>query len=305
MAKKEKIPAAAKAASAKFWNLKRKESMNGYLFILPWLIGVAIFFAFPIFRSLQLSFSNVVNYSNYQVEWAGLEHYKKAITGDTYYLSSYFNVIKDMLISVPFINIFALLIAVMLNRKFKGRTIFRALFFLPVILGSGAAMWQLTSQGVNAEAMQTAKDVLIPREVAIYLGAEITDFFTYFLNMISTILWKSGVPIVIYLAGLQGVPTTLYEAARVDAATEWEMFWLITLPMITPMMLLNLVYTVIDTFNDSSNYLLRYINKISFGDRSQFEYAAAMSWLFFVWVIFIIAVIFIVMRPFTQKVKEK
>ncbi len=289
----------------KFWNLKRKESMNGYLFILPWLIGFAVFFAFPIFRSLQMSFSNITNYTNYAVEWAGLKHYKQALTGDTRYLTGYINTVKDMLITVPFINVFSLLIAVMLNRKFKGRTVFRALFFLPVILGTGAAMWQLTSQGVSAEAMETARAVLLPREVAIYLGAEITDFFAYFLNMISTILWKSGVPIIIYLAGLQGVPSTLYEAARVDAATEWEMFWLITLPMITPMMLLNLVYTVIDNFNDSSNTFLRYIRFVMFDDDFKFEYGAALAWLFFVWVIFIIAVIFLVMRPFVNKVKGR
>lgn len=289
----------------KFWNLKRKESMNGYLFILPWLIGFSIFFAFAIFRSLQISFSTITNFTNYEVEWVGLEHYKRALTSDTRYLTGYANTVKDMLITVPFINVFALLIAVMLNRKFKGRTVFRALFFLPVILGTGAAMWQLTSQGVSAEAMETAREVLLPREVAIYLGPKITDFFAYFLNMISTILWRSGVPIIIYLAGLQGVPSTLYEAARVDAATEWEMFWLITLPMITPMMLLNLVYTVIDNFNDSSNTLLRYINQISFGMRSETEYAAALSWLFFVWVIFVIAVIFLVMRPFVNKVKGR
>jgi ABC-type sugar transport system permease subunit len=193
----------------------------------------------------------------------------------------------------------------LLNRKFKGRAIFRAIFFLPVILGSGFAMSQLMNQYVDREAMEVVKEVLIPREVAIYIGAEATAAISVFLNLVSTIMWKCGVPIVIYLAALQGVPSSLYEAARVDAASEWEMFWLITLPLITPNMLLNMVYTVIDSFNDSQNWLLRYIHRISFSGRFEFEYSAAMAWLFFIWVIVIVAVIFLIMRPFVNRAKDR
>ena len=302
MAKKLDINAAAPKKS--FLNLKRKENMNGYLFILPWLIGAAALFIFPIYRSLEMSFSNIINYTDYTIEFAGLEHYKNALTGDTEYLNSLFNNIKNMLQTVPFVNVFSLLIAVMLNRKFKGRTLFRAIFFLPVILGSGFAMSQLMNQGVDQQAMETVKEVLLPRQVAIYLGEELTNAISVFLNLISTILWKCGVPIVIYLAGLQGVPSSLYEAARVDAATEWEMFWLIALPMITPMMLLNMVFTVVDSFTDSQNWLLRLIERTSFSGDFEYEYAAAMAWIFFVWIIALIAVIFLVMRPFINKVKD-
>ena len=294
----------ASPSRQKFWNLKRKESMKGYLFILPWLIGAAALFAFPIYRSIEMSFSEIINVLDYTVEFVGFKNYEKALTGDTEFLTSLFNNIKEMLQTVPFVNVFSLIIAVMLNRKFKGRTLFRAFFFLPVILGSGYAMSMLMNQGVDSGAMETVKEVLIPRQVAIYLGEDITAAISTFLNLISTILWKCGVPIVIYLAGLQGVPSSLYEAARVDAATEWEMFWLITLPMITPMMLLNMVFTVVDSFNDSQNWLLRYIERTSFSGSYDYEYAAAMAWIFFVWIIFLIAVIFLVMRPFINKVKD-
>ena len=302
MAKKLDINAAA--PKQKFWNLKRKENMNGYLFILPWLIGMALLFAFPIYRSLEMSFSNITNYTNYAVEFAGLEHYKTALTGDAEYLNSLLGQVKNMLQTVPFVNVFSLFIAVMLNRKFKGRTLFRAIFFLPVILGSGFAMSQIMNQKVDQEAMEAVKEVLLPRQVAIYLGEELTNAISVFLNLISTILWKCGVPIVIYLAGLQGVPSSLYEAARVDAATEWEMFWLITLPLITPMMLLNMVFTVVDSFTDSQNWLLRLIERTSFSGDFEYEYASAMSWIFFVWIILLVAVIFLVMRPFINKVKD-
>ena len=302
MAKKLDVNAAA--PKQKFWNLKRKENMNGYLFILPWLIGMAALFIFPIYRSLEMSFSNIINYTDYTVEFVGLLHYKNALTADAEYLNSFISQIKNMLQTIPFVNVFSLLIAVMLNRKFKGRTLFRAIFFLPVILGSGFAMSMLMNQKVDQEAMETVKQVLLPRQVAIYLGEELTNAISVFLNLISTILWKCGVPIVIYLAGLQGVPTSLYEAARVDAATEWEMFWLITLPMITPMMLLNMVFTIVDSFTDSQNWFLRLIERTSFSGDFEYEYAAAMSWIFFVWVIVLVAIIFLIMRPFINKVKD-
>ena len=300
----ENVKRRTKPAGGKFWTLKRKESMNGYLFILPWLIGTALLFVFPIWRSIEMSFSNITDITDYTIEFAGWEHYRKALTGDATYISYYIRNIVSLVETVPFVNVFSLLIAVMLNRKFKGRTVFRAIFFLPVILGSGFAMQQLMNQGVDQEAMSTVKEVLIPREVAIYLGHEATQAISTFLDLISTILWKCGVPTVIYLAGLQGVPSTLYEAARVDAASEWEMFWLITLPMITPMMLLNLVYTVIDSFSDSENIMLYYINDKSFSDM-QFEYASAMAWLFFLWIIVLVAIIFFIMRPFVNKVKDR
>ena len=293
----------AKPTNKKFWSLKRKESMNGYLFLLPWIIGTALLFVFPIFYSLRLSFSTITNYTQNTMEWTGIEHYVRALTGDAKYLLYYSLNIETMIQTVPFVNVFSLIIAIMLNRKFKGRTVFRAIFFLPVILGAGFAMSQLVDQGVNKEAMQTVKDVLIPREVAIYIGAEATNAIATFLDLVSTILWKSGVPIIIYLAALQGVDSSLYEAARVDAAGEWESFWLITLPMITPNILLNLVYTVIDSFSDSQNHLLKYINDVSFSNRYEFEYAAAMAWLFFLWIMVLIAIIFLVMRPFTNKLK--
>lgn len=301
----EKLSKKIQRFNDSFWSLKRKEAMNGYLFLLPWIIGTLLFFIYPVTNSIQISFSEIKDYASNTMDWVGLEHYTRALTSDADYLGSYINNVGNMLKTIPFVNVFSLFIAVLLNRKFKGRAIFRAIFFLPVILGSGFAMSQLMNQYVDREAMEVVKEVLIPREVAIYIGAEATNAISVFLNLVSTIMWKCGVPIVIYLAALQGVPSSLYEAARVDAASEWEMFWLITLPLITPNMLLNMVYTVIDSFNDSQNWLLRYIHRISFSGHYEFEYAAAMAWLFFIWVIVIVAIVFIVMRPFVNRAKDR
>lgn len=282
---------------------ERREALAGLAFISPWLIGLCLFFAFPIFRSIQLSFVNILNMSEYELEWAGLDHYKYIFREDAWYVKHFATTIKEMLIQIPLTNVFALFIAILLNRNFPGRTVYRTIFFLPVILGSGFIMSQLLGQGVQSEAMETAQNVLLPMEVKIYLGGELTALVTDFLSLITSILWKCGVQIIIYLSGLQSVSPTLYEAARVDSATEWEMFWLITLPMLTPIILMNLIYSVVDCFINADNLLFKHIQNTGFALK-EWENSAAMSWVFFLFVILIVAIIFAIMRPFVNRVKD-
>ena len=282
---------------------KRRETITGLLFVSPWIIGLCAFFAFPIFRSLQLCFVNVVNMSDYSVEWAGLDHFKEIFETDTWYIKHFLTSMKEMLLQIPLTNIFAIFIAILINKKFPGRTVYRTIFFLPVILGAGFVMSQLLGQGVQGEAMETVESVLLPTQIRIYLGPKVTAFITDFLSLITSILWKCGVQIIIYLSGLQSVSPSLYEAARVDSATEWEMFWLITMPMLTPIMLLNLVYSLVDYFINSDNLLFKHIQNTAF-ELNQFENSSAMSWLFFLWAILLVLVIFAVMRPFVKKVKD-
>ena len=282
---------------------ERREALAGLAFISPWIIGLCLFFAFPIFRSIQLSFVNVLNMSEYELEWAGLDHYKYIFREDAWYVKHFVTTIKEMLIQIPLTNVFALFIAILLNRNFPGRTVYRTLFFLPVILGSGFIMSQLSGQGIQSEAMETAQNVLLPMELKIYLGGELTALLTDFLSLITSILWKCGVQIIIYLSGLQSVSPTLYEAARVDSATEWEMFWLITLPMLTPIILMNLIYSVVDCFINADNLLFKHIQNTGFALK-EWENSAAMSWMFFLFVIVLVAIIFSIMRPFVNKVKD-
>ena len=282
---------------------KRREAITGLMFVSPWIIGLCLFFAFPIFRSFQLCFVNVINMTDYKVEWAGLEHFKEIFETDAWYLKHFLTSMKEMLFQIPLTNVFAIFIAILINKKFPGRTVYRTVFFLPVILGSGFVMSQLLGQGVQGEAMETAENLLLPAQVRIYLGPKFTAFITEFFSLITSVLWKCGVQIIIYLSGLQSVSPSLYEAARVDSATEWEMFWLITMPMLTPIMLLNLVYSLVDYFINSDNALFKHIQNIAF-ELNEFENSSAMSWMFFLWAILLVGVIFAVMRPFVKKVRE-
>ena len=229
------------------------------------------------------------------MKWVGLENYARAFLWDVDFLPMFGTVVKDTFINTIMIVVFSLMIAILVNKKIKFRGFFRGAFFLPVLLGTGYVMEQLL--GINAEgpAMEMARGITIPEEFMRYLDPVVVSVLSGFLNRITYVLWKSGVQIILFLAGLQGISSSLYEAARVDSATEWEMFWKITLPMISPVILLNVIYTIIDSFTDTSNPIVDYVLDIGF-TKSQFEYSAAISWLYFIFVLFVCGIVYFMMR---------
>ena len=210
--------------------------------------------------------------------------------------------VSTMLIDTPMILIFSLITAVILNRSFKLRSFFRLVFFLPVLLGTGYIMSQLLGQNVQSGSMEIARGMLLPANVQQYLGSTLTRYITDFFNRITLIMWNSGVQIVLFLSGLQGISPSLYEASRIDGASEWEIFWKITLPMTTPILLLNAVYTVI-SFAFEDNDLLNYIVSQGF-EKNKFEYSSAMSWIYFSVVLILLGVIFAVISPFIKKMNN-
>ena len=281
----------------------KEETINGYLFIAPWLLGTVLFFVFPICWSALLSFNKLENAVTFEFSYAGSKYFKDAILDDYIFLPSFIDSVKNMLINVPLINVFAFVIALLLNSKIKGRGAFRAMFFLPVILGSGYIMEQLLGLNVQQETVEIARGILLPDQVVQYLGPAFSNLIRGFLNRITTILWGSGVQILIYLSGLQSISGTIYEAAKVDAASKWEMIWLITLPLMTPTILLNLIYSVIDSYASSSNAVIKYIVEMAFKN-TKFELSSAMGWIYFSACLIFIGLIFIIMKRFVDNVKE-
>ena len=253
--------------------------MEAYIFLIPWLIGVCLFFAYPIFVSIRLAFSDIVEFKGLKTAWVGLENFRYIFFYDINFVPTFLKVVTDTLLNTPLCMVFSLIIAIFINRKMVGRGFFRTAFFIPVLLGTGYIMKQLLGMGVDGMTVTTG--ILVPKLIADLLGPSITEVVQGFLDRITVVLWKSGVQIVLFLAGLQGISGSLYEAARVDGATEWEMFWKITLPMISPVIMMNVVYTIVSFFTDTTNPLVDYIYKMNFTNQ-QFEYAAAMSWLYFI-----------------------
>ena len=271
----------------------RRRSMEAYLFLIPWLIGLCLFFAYPISVSVRLAFSKITMIKGLQTEWVGLENFKYIFFFDINFVPTFLQVVYDTLLNTPICMVFSLIIAIFINRKMVGRAFFRTTFFIPVLLGTGYIMKQLLGMGVDGMSVTTG--ITVPKLIADLLGVSITEVVQGFLDRITVVLWKSGVQIVLFLAGLQGISGSLYEAARVDGATEWEMFWKITLPMISPVIMMNVVYTIVAFFTDGTNPMVDYIYKVNFTNQT-FEYAAAMGWVYFIFALVICLVCILLMQ---------
>lgn len=271
---------------------RKRRYVEAYVFILPWLIGFALFFIQPIYNSLRLSFGEITRVGTLETTYAGFRHYITAFVADIDFIPIFKDILIDTLVQTPLIVVLSLIIAVMMNQRIKGRGVFRMIFFMPVVLGSGFIMQQLIKQGVQNQAVAAAKSLILSDNTVNYLGAGVVSTASDFMDTIVLVLWKSGVQIVLFLGGLQGIQPAVYESARVDAATEWELFWLITLPMLAPTILLCAIFTIVDSFTDSSNAMLNYIYNEAFGTTINFEYAAALGWIYFAVVAIIIAVVY-------------
>lgn len=286
-----------------FVTIQRRKSIVGFTFVLPWVIGFAVLFLYPLIKTLQLSVGEIADFQHYTIEFTGFSHFSRILFEETDVLAMLLSVLKNSFINMILISVFAFYIATLLNRKIRFRGVFRVICFLPVMLGTGFVMQQLLSQNVSQSSMQAVMDFLLPKEIMMYIGPKVANAVVFFLNRLTIVLWHAGVQILIFLSGLQSISTSLYEAARVDGANEWENLWFITIPMMTPMILLNLVYTVVDTFNDSSNEIITYMQQYAF-EYNQFSYAAAMCVFFMLFALLLVGFIFLVMRPFTKNVKS-
>lgn len=286
-----------------FLTISRRKSLVGLIFVLPWLIGFAVLFVYPLVKTLQLSVGEIVDIERYTIEFTGFSYFSRILFEETDVLAMLLDVLKNSLINMLFITVFAFYIATLLNRKIRFRGAFRVICFLPVMLGTGFVMQQLLAQNVAQSSMQAVMDFLLPKEILMYIGPKAANAVVFFLNELTVILWHAGVQILIFLSGLQSIPSSLYEAAHVGGATEWENLWFITIPMMTPMILLNLVYTVVDTFNDSGNQIISYMQQYAF-EYNQFSYAAAMCVFFMVFALLLVGAVFAIMHPFTKNVKS-
>ena len=282
--------------------IKRRRGIEAFIFLLPWLIGVSLCFIYPIFVSIRLSFSEITKFKGFIMEWAGLKNYNYIFQYDTNFVPTFLKVMADTVLNTPISLVFSLLIAILINRPMRARGFFRTVFFIPVLLGSGYVMKQLL--GVGADTTSITQGIMVPEQMMDLLGSTFAPMVQSVLDRITVVFWKSGVQIVLFLAGLQGISTSLYEAAKVDGATQWEMFWKITLPLISPVILLNFVYTMVSFFTDSNNALVNYILDQTFKNQ-QFEYGAAMGWVYFAFTFTLCMLVMGILRKRTYNMGDR
>lgn len=271
-------------------SLEGQKALAGRFFVYPWVIGMLLFFIKPLVESVIYTFNELkITKAGLESTFVGTYNYVYAFTRDPAFLATLSKTVTVMALDLPLVVLFSLFAAAMLNQEFRGRGLVRSAFFLPVIITSGALVFVLksdmTSAQVNTEAVKSAMPMVQNLDFK-QMMLQVTNNIKFVQPLIDVmdrvfiIIWKSGVQILIFLAGLQSISPALYEAADVEGATGWESFWKITFPMISPIIVVNVVYTIIDSFTDYNNEMLIYILNTAFA-KIQYAYSATISWVYF------------------------
>ena len=311
----------------KIASLEKKKARAGWIFILPFVLGFILVYFPIVFESLRSSLFYTVRVDGVRQEqfnaftsyFEAFTDVKATINGSNF-AQILLSGVGDIILDIPMILLFSLFMAVLLNQKMAGRAAFRAIFFVPVILSTGimtaidasSSIDTLTNAGsIDDGSGQNASNQLVDavNMQKLFEGVSVTDgmlnYVTGAINDIFNIVNRSGVQMLIFLAGLQSISPAIYESVQIDGASAWETFWKITFPMISPMILVNAVYTVIDSFT-TENAVMRYINTVSTTIPEKGPaIAAAMSWIYFLMVIGILGVLVAVLSAYTFYQKKK
>ncbi len=293
----------------KIASLDRRKARVGWWFILPFLIGIIIVYLPIIFDSIRMSFCELKMLQGqaaaFELNFVGLDNYQKALFEDPSYYQTLTGGIRQLVLDIPAIVIFSLFMAVLLNQKMFGRAAFRAIFFIPVILATGLigdidagnlyGSYQQDNSGINSGTGEnTVTQIVSMADFSklfqnMQVGNELLGYVVGIINNIFNIINRSGVQMLIFLAGLQSISPAIYESCSIDGASGWETFWKITIPMISPMILVNTIYTIIDAFTSNSNSVMNYIESV-YNQVDGMVVSSAMAWLYFAIVAGVIAI---------------
>ena len=263
---------------------KGKKAVSGYSFISLWILGFILFAARPIVESIRMALSSysgsriVDGSSNFVIEGFGFSQFAQIFKDNPDHVEAFLNTLLDVGVVVPLVLIFSLLLAILLHRKLKGIKIFRMIFFIPVILLSGNLLGYFNTYNLLTVSQLQSSD--LQNLLTFYLPEEVVDVIINVFGKIILILWFSGVQTLIFLAGLQKDNKAIYEAASIDGANKWEMFWKITFPQLFPLITINIIYTTViysNTGNELTSLISTTISQPNYGR----DYASALSWLLF------------------------
>lgn len=282
---------------------ERKKQLIGYVFVAPWILGGAYFFLLPLIQSVIYSLCEVeIKAGGMSLQWAGFSYYYRAFAVDPEAMPLLMKSLSGILVQTVYVAILSMFVAIILNQKFAGRSLARAIFFLPVIVTSGivisiirgdSSASTLFAGGQSSTMVKSFELTSLLYDIGF--PTQVTDFLTKLVDQVLNITWVSGVQILILLAGLQTIPSHLYEAAKMDGATGWESFWFITFPMISPMLLLTTVYSIIDGLSDYANAyqekIIQYANQYL-----NYSYGSALSTIYFICTSALVGAIFLITR---------
>ena len=288
-------------------SLERKQSRVGYIFVLPIILGLAFIYVPVLIQSFIYSLSRItMELKGISLEMVGFEHYHRALFIDPHFRRQLIDSITRMMVDVPVIIIFAFFMANVLNQKFRGRLAARIILFLPVIIATGIIseieswdmMQAIYRSGGKLDVGGSAVNVFNYNELRQMImfsipNKTLVNIVLGSIDGLYSVITHSGVQILIFLAGLQSIPESMYEAARVEGATSWEMFWKMSFPIISPLILVNVIYTIIDSFFSYRNNVISIIRSVM-NAADQYAYASALAWLYLGVVAIVLAAIWLV-----------
>lgn len=292
-------------------SLEQKRIRWGYIFALPFAVGFVLFFLSPLILYVILGFSKLsLTNQGMQLNPVGWENFRQVLFVRVGYFEQVLKSLGELLLTSPAIVLYSLFVATLLNQEFKGRGAVRAIFFLPVIMASGIAAVSnndslmghaihalsgdvsLTGDGDNTSMVKGLMDLL-----GASFSPQMFSFVSNLVGKIYTITMSSGVQILIFLAGLQGISPSLYEASSIEGATSWENFWKITLPMISPVVLVNSVYTIVDQLGGASNAVIMDMYDTAL-KQNQFGFSSAMGLIYFSLIFIVVGFVIFIMSKF-------
>lgn len=295
---------------------QQRQDRAGYAFMLPWIIGFVIFTLFPFVMTVYLSFTNVKStILGYEIKWTGLSNYQTAFFSNESFVPALLNYLKMIVPYTFIVVVLSFIIAYLLNKINFGKSILRTIYFLPVIIMSGPVMSQLLSvqdataaNAVTGETVNPYSNIFIMQIIDSYSPALANGLASVF-GQLSIILWFTGIPIVLFINGLQKINPSIYEAAKIDSANAWQIMWKITIPMVKETGLIITVFTIIQLgMYNSINPVYKLIEEATSDTNGGLGFAATYSWIYSVVALLIIGVVFLLFKdrkPKDIKARQK
>lgn len=285
-------------------SFQRRQDKYGYIFMAPWIIGFIVFTFIPFIMTAYLSFTDVKqDIRGFNISFVGIKNYREAFLVNTEFTPALVAFLGMIIPYTVVIVIMAFILAMMLNSIVKGKSLFRTIYFLPVVVLSGPVMYQLMNLETEIEGQINPLYYTFVIRMIYSYSEVLADAMVSLFDNLSIILWFTGIPIVLFINGLQKINPSLYEAARIDSATSWQILWKITMPIIRPTALIVSIFTIVQLgAMDNINPVLTQIKEKTANTSGGFGYAATLSWVYSLIVLIIIGLTFLLFRE--KKIKE-
>ena len=285
-------------------SFQRRQDKYGYLFMMPWILGFLVFTLIPFVMTIYLSFTEVKqDIRGFNISFTGIYNYRQLFLANTEFTPALISFLGMIIPYTLVVVIMSFILAMLLNTIVRGKAVYRTVYFLPVVVLSGLVMYQLMNltPQVEGQVNELYYSFLI-RMIHSYSPQAAAGMVALFDNL-SIILWFTGIPIVLFINGLQKINPSLYEAARIDSATSWQLLWKITMPIIRPTALIVTVFTIVQLGGlDTINPVLVMIKERTANTSGGFGYAATISWIYSLLVLITIGAAFVMFRE--RKIKE-